>query len=96
MLQRPRPCKPLSCLVTHVSGHQVTSVIVKCWGGGGGGGSSNHSSYGGAGGFVQAEFSVIEGETLEIVVGGGGQGCALGSDRGGLRRKKWWWTRWFG
>jgi len=67
---------------THISGHQVTSVTVKAWGGGGGGGSSNHS-YGGAGGFVQAELSVVEGETLQIVVGGGGQGCTFRSDRGG-------------
>ena len=54
------------------------NVVAKLWGAGGGGGgeaSSNSTARGGGGGFVQATFTVTEGDVLEIVVGTGGGGA---------------------
>ena len=56
----------------------VTSLSVKLWGAGGGG--TGYS--GGAGGFVTGTISVTPGETLTIVVGGGGA-MAGGAGYGG-------------
>ena len=55
-------------------------VLIKVWGAGGGSGKTNHS-YGGAGGFAQGVFKVIEGQTLDVYVGGGGGGSV--SNEGG-------------
>lgn len=65
----------------------VTEITVSLWGAGGGaaqntiGWSSVRSSRGGAGAFVTGTISVVEGEQLKIVVGGGGAGGSLASGR---------------
>lgn len=48
----------------------VTSIDVKIWGAGGGG--HNNGSKGGAGAFVKGTLPVTSGESLTIIVGGGG------------------------
>lgn len=52
----------------------VTSIVVKMWGGGGANGrhSSNGSGRGGGGGFVTGTMTVTPGETLGVIVAGGG------------------------
>lgn len=55
----------------------VTSVTLKLWGAGGAGGSRAPIAYmdaapGGGGGFTEGTLSVTPGETLTIIVGGGG------------------------
>ncbi len=57
-----------------------SSITVKVWGAGGGGGAA---SVGGGGGFAQASLSVILGETLNVIVAGGGQGINLDQGGGG-------------
>ena len=49
-------------------------VTAYLWGGGGGGGGndSNRGGDGGGGGFTQIQFTINEGDTLEVAVGGGG------------------------
>lgn len=49
-------------------------VTAYLWGGGGGGGGndSNRGGDGGGGGFTQVQFTISEGDTLEVAVGGGG------------------------
>lgn len=63
-----------------VKGANINFLDVKLWGAGGGGGSSNFS-LGGAGAFAQGQLAVQTGDTLLILVGGGGQG--MSGDRGG-------------
>jgi hypothetical protein len=55
----------------------VYSVRVKCWGAGGGCGFVNVA--GGRGGYSQAEFSVTPGQSLTLVVGGGGRSGSIGN-----------------
>jgi len=52
----------------------ATSITFKVWGGAGGSSNKNGVVYGGAGGFTQGTLAVSGGETLTIVVGGGGEG----------------------
>ncbi|GAB5389644.1 MAG: hypothetical protein Alpg2KO_26120 [Alphaproteobacteria bacterium] len=65
-----------------------TRVAVAIWGAGGGGGGctqgSTHSTFsGGAGGYTTGELVVTPGETLNMVVGGGGaSGDGSGNDGG--------------
>merc|ERR1719382_1643139 len=69
----------------------VSSVSVELWGAGGGGGEHgncagrhNGDSAGGGGGYTQGTLAVTPGETLTIVVGGGGQaGKGIASAYGG-------------
>lgn len=63
-----------------VAGASIDFLDVKLWGGGGGGGNTNFST-GGAGAFVQGRLAVRSGDTLLMLVGGGGQATA--GDRGG-------------
>ncbi len=49
----------------------ISSITVYAWGGGGGGGVSTGGT-GGGGGFIQATLSVTAGETLTVIVAGGG------------------------
>ncbi|HMV69196.1 MAG TPA: putative metal-binding motif-containing protein, partial [Myxococcota bacterium] len=54
----------------------VTSVQFKVWGAGGAGGAGSftgHTPDGGGGGFVSGTLAVTPGESLTIIVGGGGQ-----------------------
>jgi hypothetical protein len=60
-------------------------VTAYLWGGGGGGGG-NDSGLGGAGGgagFTQIQFTINDGDTLEVAVGGGGVGGQSGRDAAG-------------
>lgn len=53
----------------------ISSITVYMWGAGGGGGYVTHSftpGSGGAGAMIQGTFSVTPGQTLYIIVGGGG------------------------
>lgn len=58
----------------------VTELSVTMWGAGGGGSGESYDetydvsyySYGGAGGYSYGTFSVVPGETLTVIVGGGG------------------------
>lgn len=53
-------------------------VTIKAWGGGGGGGLQNweNRNWGGAGGFAQADYLALRGETLTVTVGGPGKQTA--------------------
>src|SRR5262249_3353793 len=53
---------------TFVVPDNVTSIFVKLWGAGGSGGSGT----GGGGGFTSGNLAVTPGETLILIVGGGG------------------------
>jgi hypothetical protein len=55
----------------------IYSIRVKCWGAGGGCGFTNVA--GGRGGYSQAQFSVTPGQSLSLVIGGGGTSGSLGS-----------------
>ncbi len=60
-------------------GNEVTAYL---WGGGGGGGGDDGGAiggYGGGGGYSEVTFTIDEGDTLEVAVGGPGYG-------GGTRR----------
>ncbi len=65
----------------------VTEITVSLWGAGGGAANHNlgwgtrRSGRGGAGAFVTGVLSVVEGEELKIVVGGGGAGGTLATNR---------------
>ena len=56
----------------------LTTVDVKMWGGAGGRGvgQNGNNQPGGAGGYTSATLSVTPGETLNVLVGGGGLGAA--------------------
>ncbi|MFN0133438.1 MAG: hypothetical protein ACKVW3_13040 [Phycisphaerales bacterium] len=59
----------------------VTRLIAHCWGGGGGGGwtvSGTHGGGGGAAGGAIKVWTVTPGDTVNIVVGAGGQGGQIG------------------
>lgn len=65
------------------SGSPAT-ITAYAWGGGGGGG--NDSSPGGAGsggGFAQGTFTVVNGDVIQVAVGGGGRGGAGGAGASG-------------
>ncbi|MDC0712640.1 kelch-like protein [Stigmatella sp. ncwal1] len=58
----------------------VNRIRVKLWGAGGGGTTFNSSGYGGGGAFGDTFLEVYPGETLAVVVGGGGSmGSYLGT-----------------
>eukprot|EP01043_Picozoa_sp_COSAG02_P059555 COSAG02_NODE_7614_length_2933_cov_18.892025_3_plen_529_part_01 len=56
-------------------------VTIKAWGGGGGGGRGSNQAYckAGAGGFAQANYLAVGGETLVVTVGGGGGAVSCNS-----------------
>jgi hypothetical protein len=61
------------------SGSPAT-VTVNAWGGGGGGGGGNDLGSGGdgsGGGFGQASFAVVDGDVIQVAVGGGGRAGAV-------------------
>lgn len=59
-------------------------VTAYLWGGGGGGGGndSNPGGNGGGGGFTQLQFTIDEGDVLEVAVGGGGGAGQSGRSNG--------------
>ncbi|EQC42442.1 hypothetical protein SDRG_00177 [Saprolegnia diclina VS20] len=59
---------------------EVKHIKIQAWGGGGGSGLLHgfKSGYGGGGAFVEGILPVFPGETLLLVVGGGGQGGVFG------------------
>lgn len=64
----------------------VSSITIKTWGAGGGGGAGGGSASGAAGGgagYVTAVLSVSAGETLNVYVGGKGNGGAYDSGGSG-------------
>jgi hypothetical protein len=64
----------------------VTQIVIKAWGAGGGGdcGWPSTTFGGGGGGFAQATVSVSPGETLGVLVGGGGAGSTWFMNPGGF------------
>ena len=62
----------------------AVSATAYLWGGGGGAGGadSNPGGNGGGSGFSQVNFTVNEGDTIEIAVGGGGGGGQSGAGNG--------------
>ncbi|MBO6559446.1 MAG: hypothetical protein JJ959_02870 [Nisaea sp.] len=57
-----------------------TKITIKAWGGAGGGSSYNgYLSPGGTGGYAKGTVSVTPGNTISIVVGGGGSSGYIGS-----------------
>ena len=59
----------------------VTEVSVRLWGAGGGGGTG--ASAGGGGGYTTGMLSVTPGETLSVMVGGGGNSKVGGAETQG-------------
>lgn len=59
----------------------VSTISVKLWGGGGGGSRSAYGR-GGGGAFINANMTVTPGETLTVIVGGGGAINAGGAGNG--------------
>jgi hypothetical protein len=58
-------------------------ITIKAWGGGGAGGSySGGNPWGGAGGFAEADYLAVAGETLTVTVGGGGSRCSCSGGAG--------------
>jgi len=62
-------------------------IVAECWGAGGGGGYGNsttlHGGGGGAGGGAIKSWDVTPGDTVNVVVGGGGQGGLGPTDANG-------------
>lgn len=67
---------------------RIVAVDIYGWGAGGGSGKGKSTtaplSKGGGGAFVRGVFRVFPANTLEIYVGGGGQGYASGPGKGGF------------
>ena len=84
ILTRPLGMTQTRQLLTFPSNGYAPNVTAYLWGGGGGAGGSDGIRQGGTGsggGYVQADFTVNPGDTIEIVVGAGGS-CGVNSDLG--------------
>lgn len=75
------PSSNISCNSTYTTSwtvpSEVNSVTIEIWSGGGGGGSrqtNNYSHAGGGGAYCKKTFSVVTGDVLSCIVGGGGCG----------------------
>ena len=70
--------------MTWVQGNNIP-VTAHLWGGAGGGGGNDSSpgGSGGGGGYTQVQFTINEGDVLEVAVGGPGTGGAGGSSAPG-------------
>jgi hypothetical protein len=70
--------------LTWAQGNNIP-VTAHLWGGGGGGGGndSNAGGSGSGGGYSQVQFTINEGDVLEVAVGGPGTGGGAGSAAGG-------------
>ena len=70
--------------MTWVQGNNIP-VTAHLWGGGGGGGGndSNPGGNGSGGGYTQAQFTINEGDVLQVAVGGPGTGGSRGSGAAG-------------
>ena len=70
--------------LTWIQGNNIP-VTAHLWGGGGGGGGndSNPGGNGSGAGYTQTQFTINEGDVLEVAVGGPGTGGAGGQSAAG-------------